>query len=282
MEAAVAAGKPLFVEKPLSCSREETEQMRFLLRSSPIPFMVGFNRPFSPLMQDAARYYRQLRKGETTIVYRIVGEAILWPKSHYEAVMVRRESTIIHEATHIFNLLDWLTGLRPQRVYTAGGGNTNNIITLEYPEDITAVVIAGDNSSAGFPKEYLEINTDYTTIAGYCFCELVVVGKEGECQRHRYPYSVGTQTFTSSRQEMEERLVRFRSSVTQADLDYGYYYDKQVHVDKGHYAELEAFRQCVLNKTHSPIDVELGASANYTAWAAIEAWEKKQAQDIIA
>ncbi len=281
MEAAARTGKPLFVEKPLSMDREETEIMLELINRSGIPFMVGFNRPFSPMMQDAVKYYRQYCGQEnTTIIYRIVGEARLWPPSHFKAVIDDRESTILHEVTHIFNLFNYITGKFPFSVYTAGGGNTDNILTLEYPGDITAVIIAGDNSTAGFPKEYLEINSGYTTIAGYHFVELNVTGADLHRANHLYPYHIGDDIFTTGRVQMEEYLWNFRRAITPEEQAYGYYYDKQVHVDKGHYGELEAFRQCIVTETPSPVDVVQGAAANFIAWAAIESWEQKKRIEI--
>lgn len=275
MRAAVHAGKPLFVEKPLCLNENDCHAMLELMSGSSIPFMVGFNRPFSPMMKDAERYYGEYRgDGNTTIIYRIIGEAQLWPPSHFDAVIRRGESTILHEVTHIFNLLNHLTGAFPVSIFAAGGGNTDNIITLEYPGRVTAVIIAGDNSCAGFPKEYLEINTAYTTIAGYHFVELDVLGTDGERHQRQYPYQVDQKTHTDGRLGMEERQWRFRQSITPEEMAYGYYYNNSVLVDKGHYGELEAFRQCIVHGTPSPVDVVQGAVANFIAWAAIESWGK--------
>lgn len=80
--------------------------------------------------------------------------------------MVRKESTVIREVTHIFDLLNWLTDSEPERVHTVGEGNTDNVLTLSYPNRVTAVIVAGDNGTLGFPKERLEIDTNYGTIVG--------------------------------------------------------------------------------------------------------------------
>ena len=277
MEAAVKTGKPLFVEKPLCLTKEDTFRMLELLKGKSLPFMVGFNRPFSPMMHDAERYFSHYcgKHGNSTIIYRIVGEARLWPEKHYQSVMDKHESTLIHEGTHIFHLLNHLTGSFPESVYTAGGGNVDNIVTLEYPGNITAVIIAGDNSNAGFPKEYLEINSSYTTIAGYNFAELDVFTADGLHFNHKYPYSIGKEILTTDHLEMERKLWNFRKHISSEARRIGYYYDTQVMVDKGHYTELEAFRRAVVNGSPSPVDIYSAAAANLTAWAALESWESK-------
>ncbi len=97
MELAVKHNKPLFVEKPLCFNDEDIAPMLELMKDAPIPFMVGFNRPYSPMMQDIKPLYQELKQGSATIIYRIIGEARLWPKHHHDAVVVDNESTIIHQ-----------------------------------------------------------------------------------------------------------------------------------------------------------------------------------------
>jgi predicted dehydrogenase len=275
MRQAVKSGKHLFVEKPLCYKEEEIEEMIRLMRRAPIKFMVGFNRPYSPLMQDIKPYFQKFRKGNTMIIYRVVGEARLWPKHHHDAVLLRKESTIIHEVTHIFNLLNWLTDMTPFRVYTAGCGNMDNIITLNYPEDIAAVIVAGDNSTAGFPKERIEINTNFSVITGDEFVELNVYGNDGERIRHTYNYKIAGEKYNTSAAEAADNAWNWRQAITKAEKDSGYYYGRCVKVDKGHYNELEMFRRLIRNNEPSQTDVIQGAIANLIAWRAIESWEKK-------
>jgi len=275
MKLAAKHKKHLFVEKPLCYKETEVEEMVALMNSAPIKFMVGFNRPFSPLMRELKPIYDKYKKGNTTIIYRIIGEARLWPKHHYDAVVIEKESTIIHETTHIFNLLNWLTGLEPERVYAAGEGNMDNIITLNYPENVTAVIISGDNSTAGYPKERIEINTNYGTMTGDHFTELTVAGFDNVYSRKTFDYKIGNETFNTDGRCAEDKMRDWRKSITKEDIDLGYYYDRQIKVDKGHYNEIEFFRRCILENTSVEVDVIAGAVANLTAWRAIESLEKK-------
>ena len=277
MELAKKFNKPLFVEKPLCWGEEQTFKAVELMQDHKDFVFVGFNREFSPMMQDAFKYFKaRCTAGNTTIIYRIIGESYLWPPHHYTAVVDRKESTIIHEVTHIFQLMRFFTGTYPLSVNTSGGGNMDNIITLEYPDDITVVIIAGDNSNAGFPKEYLEINGNHTTIAGYNFVELEVTGNDGTFIRKQYPYTVAGETFVTGRLEAEEKKREFRAHVTDKERAYGYYYDRQVKVDKGHAQEMEFFRKCAAGIIPSPINLHDGAAANIIAYRAIQSYQEKR------
>lgn len=280
MRLAAEHGKHLFVEKPMAYREEEIGEMVRLVRGSAGRFMVGYNRPYSPLMQDLRRIFRRHRKGNTTIVYRIVGEAAIWPKHHYDAVVRNGESTILHEAVHIFDLLNWLTGQTPTRVYTAGGGNMDNAITLTYPEDLTATILSGDNGNVGFPKERIEINTNGGVLVGEDFVELLSVGFEGALRRKRYPYVVGKRKYRDGFGPFCRRLWAWRASVTEQERAVGYYYDRFPKIDKGHAHELEYFRRVLRDNLPLETDVVRGALANLTAWRAIDSWREGRAVDL--
>lgn len=273
MKLAVKHRKHLFVEKPLCYDPADIEPMVAMMNRAPILFMVGFNRPYSPMMQAIKPLYHRNRKGSSTIVYRIIGEAQLWPKHHWRAIVEKKESTIIHEVTHIFDLLNWLTDLEPVKVYTAGEGNMDNVITLTYPDHTTAVIIAGDNSTAGFPKERLEINTNHSTIVGDSFVEMLAVGVEEGFICQRFSWHMGDKTYNTTAQEALSLAWQWRASVTAEERAYGYYYDRAPRVDKGHYAELEHFRQMIERGGPSVTDVFRGAIANLIAWDAVKSWE---------
>jgi predicted dehydrogenase len=277
MEMAVKYNKHLMVEKPMCYKEEEIAPMVKLMKNSSVKFAVGFNRTYSDIMRDLKPIYKECKKGSATIVYRIIGEAQLWPKHHYDAIIHDKESTIIHEVTHIFDLLNWITDMTPHKVYTAGEGNTDNIITLNYPDNVTAVIIAGDNSSTAYPKERIEIDTDYKTIIGENFNELSFYTDKGRVFNKTYDYKQGGVPQRDEIKGAIDKLCDWRKSVTQDEIDVGYYYDKMPKVDKGHYNEVEYFRQIILEDKPSETDAISGAVSNLIAWKAIESWEKNEA-----
>jgi predicted dehydrogenase len=282
MKLAVENAKHLFVEKPICYAENEIEPMLSLINNSNIKFMVGFNRPYSPLMRDLKPIYKTNKKGSATIIYRIIGESILWPEHHYDAVVNRGESTIIHETTHIFDLLNWVTDLHPTRIHTVGEKNMDNVITISYPENVTAVIIAGDNSTAGFPKERIEINTNNGVILGDNFVELTAMGFEGDdFHFHKtYDYTIAGEKRNTSATELAEKMWEWRKSVTDDEKQSGYYYERMPKVDKGIAYELEAFRKMIENGLPSQTDVNAGAIAQRMAYAAINSCTTGEPVDI--
>ena len=281
MKLAATHGKHLFVEKPLCYHEEQAEPMIRLIRDSGILFMVGFNRPYSPIMQATKPLYHGHRKGNTLIIYRIIGEAQLWPPGHKKAIIEEEESTIVHEATHIFDLLNWLTDMEPTRVFTAGGGNMDNIITLTYPRDTYAVVISGDNSCSAYPKERLEIDTNHGTIVADNFRDLTAVGVQDQLIQRRF-HDVGEQEDDVSPAERVRRMWKWHQSITPEQKAYGYYYDTKSRKRgmKGHYEEMEHFRRSVLAGRPPETGVFRGAMAELIAWRAVDSWQTGQPVDL--
>ena len=56
---ALAAGKPVLVEKPLGTTVEECEDLRDLVTQTGLVFQVGNNRRFEPGMTEARRFVRE-------------------------------------------------------------------------------------------------------------------------------------------------------------------------------------------------------------------------------
>src|SRR5262249_49170641 len=56
---ALAAGKPVLVEKPLGTTVEECEDLRDLVEQTGVVFQVGNNRRFEPGMTEASRFIRE-------------------------------------------------------------------------------------------------------------------------------------------------------------------------------------------------------------------------------
>jgi myo-inositol 2-dehydrogenase/D-chiro-inositol 1-dehydrogenase len=98
-------GKHIYVEKPMSLGYDDSKEIIEIIKKTGVKLQVGFNRPYSKIMQEAKRIFKKIRKGPTLIYYRIVGEFLLWPKFHQEAVASGRSITIIHETTHILKEL---------------------------------------------------------------------------------------------------------------------------------------------------------------------------------
>jgi len=288
MKAAVKNNKHLFVEKPMSLDPDDTKEMYQLIKNTDIKFQVGYNRPYSQIMQETKSLYHKARdinnKGHnnTLITYRIIGEAQIWPEHHRKSVY-EGSSTLIHETTHIFDLLNWLTDMEPTHLYSAGGNIMDNIVTLHYSNNTTAVIIAGDNGTVGYPKESLEINTNHSVIAARNFVELYYAGSDIGQGRKYFEYTVGGKPRKQkSYQEFEDQLWKYRTTFTPEDLvfEHGVKNDSTIGLNKGHYEELQAFYECIVQNKPTACDERKGALATLIALEAIKSTTTKKAVDL--
>lgn len=273
VEGAAAAGKALFVEKPMSMGWEDTRQILEILARRPVPFMVGMNRRYSEIMRETKRIFDKHRRGPTLINYRIVGEDILWPEFHRENLR-RGESTLVHELVHIFDLLNWLVDELPDSIYTVGPRADNHLVVLTWPGDVRAAIASGGCGTEGFPKECLEVFTNNGAIRAQDFVELNVSQVPGERDR-LFPLKSNPRGpldgFTEAR--LLEEIRTWRASLTREQIAVGYYYDSRVCVDKGHMAEMRCLHECLARGIPIPTDEIRGAQAMILAFKAIESLE---------
>jgi predicted dehydrogenase len=168
-EAAALAGKAVFVEKPMALNPTELESLVTALGRTGVPYMVGFNRRFSP----AALQARQLlggRRSPMLIVYR-VNAGYLSPDHWTQGP--EGGGRIVGEACHMFDLFQFLAApARPVEVSTfplqadvdhlAGG---DSIATMVRYSDGSVASLAYEAVGApDLPKEYVEIHAEGKTL----------------------------------------------------------------------------------------------------------------------
>lgn len=211
------------------------------------------------------------------VLYRIVAEKKLWPMVHQEMVNNNEESTIVFEVVHIFDLLNWLIEDYPTSVFTAGGQSDNNTIVLEYPRKTTVTIVTGSCGTEAYPKERLEVFTNYTTLVMDNFVELVSAGVQ-DLGDQRYPLEADPLKDKIEGEGIEPLRLKLRewyNNIPAEDLARGYYYTSRPGVNKGHYNELEHFRRCIVQGKRPETSHIRGAAATLTALKALEAWQTR-------
>ena len=162
---AIEAGKHVFVEKPLCLTVEEIERIEKALaeHGSTAPVvLVGFNRRFSPAARRLRQAFADLSVPITVSCRFNAGEL---PPDHWTQNAAVGGGRILGEACHAVDLVTYLTGSLPVRVFaeSIGGGNA-----LRITDDQTFITVRHANGSissigylAGgdpaFPKERVEI-----------------------------------------------------------------------------------------------------------------------------
>ncbi len=168
---ALAAGKNVFVEKPLCLTTKELESIKsFYERRKDGPMlMVGFNRRFSPALRRAA----EVLAGRTTplmVNYRMNAGYI--PLDHW-VHKPEGGGRNIGEACHIYDLFNFLTGSKTASVsaaaITPGSGqwapNDNFVATVTYVDGSVCTLTYTALGCKSHPKERMEIYADGKVIS---------------------------------------------------------------------------------------------------------------------
>ncbi len=162
VEAALRAGKNVFVEKPLCLTGEELDAIERAYQSLPRRpmLMVGFNRRFAPFvaaLRDAIR-----RVAEPLAITCRVNAGFL-PPEHWLHDPEEGGGRLRGEGCHFIDLMIDLGGERVRRVTTralpdAGRYRQDNFqVTLEFENGSLGTLIYLANGSRQFGKELLEV-----------------------------------------------------------------------------------------------------------------------------
>jgi myo-inositol 2-dehydrogenase / D-chiro-inositol 1-dehydrogenase len=117
IRAGIARGIPVFCEKPLATSLEETKQLVDEIEASGIRFQLGFQRRFDAAYSEARRLVGDGSLG-TLYVLRLAGHD---PAPPHEAYIPLSGGIFNDFSVHDFDVARWLTGQEFEEVYADGG-----------------------------------------------------------------------------------------------------------------------------------------------------------------
>jgi predicted dehydrogenase/threonine dehydrogenase-like Zn-dependent dehydrogenase len=164
VQQALAAGKHVFVEKPLGLTAGEIESIEAALQAAPGPqrplLMVGFNRRFAPQIVRM-KALLQAAPGPKSFIVTVNAGAV--PADHWTQAAAVGGGRIIGEGCHFVDLLRFLAGapIGHWDLATAGtavtGGREDQVsITLKFTDGSTGTLHYFSNGHASFPKERIE------------------------------------------------------------------------------------------------------------------------------
>ncbi|MBA2238080.1 MAG: Gfo/Idh/MocA family oxidoreductase [Lysobacter sp.] len=160
---ALAAGKHVFVEKPLCLRLQELERIQQALAASPnSKLMVGFNRRFAPHVVRMKQLLAQVDEPRSFVMTVNAGEI---PPDHWTQDPAVGGGRIVGEACHFIDLLRHLAGtpITAQRAVALGRSPALAItsdkatLSLDFADGSTGTIHYLANGHKGFPKERLEV-----------------------------------------------------------------------------------------------------------------------------
>lgn len=169
VRAALAAGKHVFVEKPLCLTTDELDAIRREQAEQSVHYkralmvMVGFNRRFSPLTDILQQHLRH-RQQPLTAIYTVNAGYI--PPDHWVHDPQEGGGRILGEACHFIDYLVYLTGSDIVQVaaHALGDGTSATkdtaSITLTFADGSLGVVNYVATGHKSYPKEQCQVFVD--------------------------------------------------------------------------------------------------------------------------
>jgi predicted dehydrogenase/threonine dehydrogenase-like Zn-dependent dehydrogenase len=161
VQQALAAGKHVFVEKPLCLTPEELNAIAAAYNGEQM-LMVGFNRRFAPLLLDL-QYELSRLKGPKAFVYTCNAGAI--SPDHWTQDPTAGGGRLIGEACHFVDLLRHLVGSPIDELQLFAAADHKSCpdtfsLQLRFADGSIGTVHYFANGSMAFPKERLEVFAD--------------------------------------------------------------------------------------------------------------------------
>lgn len=159
---ALKQGKHVFVEKPLALTEKELLAVTDAATNSSGRLMVGFNRRFSPLAQQAKAFFAD-RVTPLSILYRVNAGRV--PKQHWIQNAEEGGGRIIGEVCHFVDLLQFLIGSIAVSVFAESVSAKADqlidadsvLITLKFKDGSNGCIAYLSEGDKGLAKERVEI-----------------------------------------------------------------------------------------------------------------------------
>ena len=178
IEAAAAAGKPVYCEKPLAKNLAEAVKIQQIVEQSGIPFCVGHNRRCSPAMVEAQRVFAAHMEQPAACDWRFQRDASLQERFagesgaaglsirinddwwSWKAVHLAGENAeiglLLIENTHFADIACWFLQAEPVSVTTVFTGLLLHQVSITFEGGHMASIFSCANGSFGYPKELYE------------------------------------------------------------------------------------------------------------------------------
>lgn len=159
--AALRAGKPCFVEKPLAIRREGLDDVLAAMRERAGLVCVGFNRRFAPGV-TVLREKLAHRTSPLHARYRVNAGKL--PATHWTLDLDVGGGRVLGECCHFLDLLAFVANSPVQRVQAEAVGADGVVALLRHADGSTSVLDYGTTGDGSLPKELLEVHWEGTSL----------------------------------------------------------------------------------------------------------------------
>jgi predicted dehydrogenase len=147
---ALAAGKHVYVEKPLAETASKCAEVAEAQKKTGKIVAIGMNRRMAPAYQYAKKLLSN-KGGAKNMFYRIADSySIDWGKAYGPG------QRIIHEVCHIFDILRFFADSDVKSVYCVTSRPDDETITLQFESGTVATILSSGYVNSGMPKEHFE------------------------------------------------------------------------------------------------------------------------------
>ena len=155
VQKALAAGKHVFVEKPLALTMEEYDKVRNEYDNSGKILMVGFNRRFAPLVQAMQTHFGTIKAPRQVTIRVNAGHL---GEGNWQNDPAVGGGRLLGEGCHFIDLGIYLSGSKPVDVYTCQGtGQDVYNVVMRCEDGSTINVLYTSDGDSAFSKEQIEI-----------------------------------------------------------------------------------------------------------------------------
>lgn len=177
---AAKSKKAIFCEKPMALNEKELNELVKTLKETKVPYLVGFNRRFSPF---AKRIKELIQKRENPIIIDYQMNAGFIPKNHWTQTEIGGGRNI-GEACHIYDLFTYFTESEVEKInafsITPKNSkylkNDNFVATLKFKDGSICNLIYTAMGTKDYPKEQMKIYFDEKIIFLDDYKDLKVFG----------------------------------------------------------------------------------------------------------
>ena len=292
IEAAAAAGKHIFCEKPMAMHNEEAFKIIRAVRKGGVKLCVDLNRRMSPAMQALKKKYMEHianPKHNPWQYIETVREPLPEEQFHHMNIRIQDESSsyalvhlnpltgggeIIGESVHWLDLACWFFApALPCEITAFGSSRLSHGIYLKFNNGASMTLDFSCTGTFDYPKEQFEVTAGAALFRCLHFVENTYHGMP-DAGAETFPLQ--SDPFKDFGDGFDAYCKKYFAKVSGSSNAKEIENTDPLTVDKGHTSMLNAFIDAILNDKPSPCDEMAGFRSTFLAQKAIESIRLKQ------